>query len=239
MDTNRTAQRTMRVGLGALMVGAVMLVGGLAPAGASVGDPSPDHFDFDSDTKNVDCTDAEFGLNYSIQFKINEQPTAKTYTDGTHSVTISNVESPGGRMEFDWSSPEFWDAVIVKQADEGLIYKYDPALKADQNVQTVEGQNSGGISHVTFCSDGVDPTTSTSSTTTSSTTTTTEATTTTAAATVLGAVVTQPATQVLGAQVLPATGASSTTTMLATLGGVLVLAGGIALLIGGRKARLS
>jgi LPXTG-motif cell wall-anchored protein len=255
VETSRAGRRFIRAGLGALAAGSVLLVAAAvaAPAGASVGDPTPTPYSLAVEG-NLDCGD----IGYAIEFKINEQPTNQLYTDGTYSVTISNLESPGGRMEFDWSSPQFWDALLVKQADGGLRYDYDPARTSDQDVQTVEGQNSGGISHLTFCSDGVDPTTTTTTegtttttegttTTTEGTTTTTEGTTTTTEgttttqATVLGVVVTpttaKPAVQVLGTQTLPRTGTN--TGWLTGLGAGLVLAGASVLLVGGRKARLA
>jgi hypothetical protein len=72
-------------------------------------------------------------------------------------ITISNVETVNGRVEFDWSSDVAWSVVMVKQANGGLVYRYDPAVTHDENVQTVAGQNSGGISHVNFCGPGAVP----------------------------------------------------------------------------------
>lgn len=231
MGKQRAARRLLKTGASLLAVGASLLVYGAltSPAGASVQDPSPTPYEDDGAT--LDCED----LGFEIQFKIDEQPTAKTYTNGTYSVTISNVESPGGRLEFDWSSPQFWDVVLVKQANGGLKYEYDPAVKADQNVQTVAGQNQGGISHVTFCSDGVDPTTTTAPTTSEAPTTSAAPTT---SSSVLGVVVTPTtaAAKVLGTQTLPITG--SGTTALGTIGAGLVLLGVGLVLIGGRRYRL-
>jgi LPXTG-motif cell wall-anchored protein len=150
-----------RLGATALIAGLLLTLFGFAsPSLASTADPSPTAYD-----GNVDC--AAFG--YAVEFKINMQPVAGTYEAGDAGVevkgelpedlyvTISNVESPGGRLEFDFTSNYAWSLVLVKQADGGLAYHYDPAVTHDENVQTVEGQNSGGISHVTFCNPTTPP----------------------------------------------------------------------------------
>jgi LPXTG-motif cell wall-anchored protein len=240
VDTNRTARRTMRLGLGTLIVGAVMLVGGMAPASAEHVDP----VDFVADD-NPSCTDVNVA--YVNEFKINTAPANQVYdvsaadsgVEGGATITISNAGVVNGVYEFDWASSIGWDAVIVKQGDGAAVYTYVTDSMGDTNLHPslTNGQPTNGISHVTFCRDNV------TTTTTESTTTTTEGTTT--SETVLGTVVTQgaaPTTSptVLGAQVtrtLPATG-TSTTSVLATLGTAMVLAGGIALLVGARKARL-
>lgn len=153
MTTRRTG--LARAGLTAIVAGFLLAIFGfVAPASASVADPEPESYD-----GNLACAD----LGYALEFKIDYQPVAGTFDEGDAGiqvvgdlpddlfVTISNVESPGGRLEFDWSSNYAWSVVLVKQANGGLKYVYEPPVTSDQNVQTVEGQNEGGISHVTFC----------------------------------------------------------------------------------------
>src|SRR5690606_25340640 len=101
-----------RVGLSAIIAGLLLAIFGLiSPASASVADPEPEPY-----TDNLDCAD----LGFAVEFKINNQPAAGTYEEGDQGIevketdtdklpddlfiTISNVESPGGRLEFDWSS---------------------------------------------------------------------------------------------------------------------------------------
>lgn len=242
-EANRSiSRRRAAIGLAAVLLGSAALLlstGQVAGASAKVANPIPY-------SGNLSC--ADFGFAYEL--KIDAQPVAGTYAVGDPGVvtqgsvpagatiTISNVESPGGRMEFDWSSNVSWGAVLVKQGDGGLRYPYDPAASNDQNVQTVTGANQGGISHVSFCGPG--NTTTTSESPTTSETPTTAGTPTTAS--VLGTVVTQAApttaASVLGVQVertLPATGAGSNG-LLGLLGVGLVVAG--AGLLGAARWRL-
>ena len=209
-----------------------------APASADHVDP----VDFATDD-NPSCVDVNAA--YVNEFKIDSAPANQVYNvsaadsgvEGGGTITISNAGVVAGVFEFDWASTIAWDAVIVKQGDGATVYTYVPESMGDTDLHPslTNGQPTGGISHVTFCRDNVTTTTTESTTTTEGSTT---------SASVLGTVVTQatpttakPATQVLGAQVLPATG-TSTTSVLATLGTGMVLAGGVALLVGMRKARL-
>jgi LPXTG-motif cell wall-anchored protein len=227
VNEHMAARRTIKMGLGAVATGTLITIAGLAgaPAGASTGDPAPASYE-----GNLDC--ADLGLPH--EFKIDAQPSNGVYGP----ITITNVELVDGRLEFDWSSASAWDAVLVKQADGGLVYEYVPERASDEDVQTVAGQNSGGISHVTFCADDdTPPTTVPETTTTVPETTTTAAEVPTTEAQVLGIVVTRPAPKVLGAQTLPVTGLDSVP--LAAAGVGLVLLGGAGMLISARRMRLS
>ncbi|MEO6318943.1 MAG: hypothetical protein ABIP36_09190, partial [Acidimicrobiales bacterium] len=175
MTNDRTyfqSKRKALAGLLALMLGVVSLLFGTGTlAGASVKDPTPTTY-----TGNPSCAD----LGFTNEFKIDEQPTAKTYNVGDSkvatvgtlpagtSVTISNVELVGGRLEFDFASTVAWSTVLVKQSNGGLRYDYVPATTNDQNVQTTV-ENSGGISHVSFCGGSTPVTTTTEGPTTTTT----------------------------------------------------------------------
>ncbi|MFZ6004400.1 MAG: hypothetical protein ACOYXM_10765 [Actinomycetota bacterium] len=174
-------------GFAFIFVGTVILASVGSFAGASTRVATPVAYD-----GNLDCGD----LGFAYEFKIDGQPEEQTYTvtdpdvaitglvPPTATITISNIESPGGRMEFDWASNIVWGAVLVKQGNGGLRYDYVPPALDDQNVQTVEGSNEDGISHVSFCGPAAVTTTTTEATTTTTEgTTTTEATTTTTEAT--------------------------------------------------------
>ena len=140
--TKPTTRLRTATGFAAILTGILLSMVGLganlADASTKVANPVPYN-------GNLSC--ADFGFAY--EFKIDEQPTAKTYNIGDNKVvtvgavpagttiTISNVELVGGRLEFDWSSNQSWGAVLVKQGSGGLRYPYDPAADNDQNVQTV------------------------------------------------------------------------------------------------------
>ena len=231
-----------RAGALALLSGAALIAGVAVAPGASATAGRTET----SYSGNKTC--ADFG--YDQELKIDEQPTNRTYAlgdpkveaknlTGDVQVTISNVELVDGRMEFDWSSNVQWAAVLVKQANGGLFYHYDVPVSADVDVRTVDGQNKGGISHVDFCRNRTDETT-----TTEEPTTTTEEPTTTSS--VLGTVVDRPTTSstvettdptVMGVQVvrdgqLPRTGVESLLAVYAAAG---LIAVGLALMAQGRR----
>jgi len=239
----RVVRRTIRLGLAAVTAGVTLLIA--APASADHVDP----VDFAADD-NPSCGDVSAA--YVNEFTINSAPTNQVYNvsaadsgvAGGATITISNAGVVAGVFEFDWASSIAWDAVIVKQGDGAAVYTYVPEVTGDTDLHPslTNGQPTGGVSHVTFCRDNVTTTTTTSTTTTSTTLATTTTQGITNSASVLGVVVTRPTptsvgTQVLGEQVLPATGTSASS-VLATLGVLLVAAGASALLIGGRRARL-
>jgi LPXTG-motif cell wall-anchored protein len=98
-----------------------------------------------------------------------------TFTDGTLTVTIEVTETDDdGALVFNWTSNIGVDAVFVKGGPGGLLYLYDEStgdtgLHAPVNPQN---QKFFGISHISFCYDADQPTTTTSTTekpTTSST----------------------------------------------------------------------
>jgi len=73
------------------------------------------------------------------------------YTDGTLTVTLSNVTG----TEFDWSSNIGVDAVIIKTGQAGgNLYHYDPPAEStgDDGLVSPDG-NGNGISHINFCYD--------------------------------------------------------------------------------------
>jgi hypothetical protein len=102
-----------------------------------------------------------------------------TFTDGTLTVTIDVTDTNAGPV-FSWTSNIGVDAVFVKGGPGGLLYTYDPPAEStgDTGLHAPVNPNNGkfyGLSHVSFCYD-VDQ--STTSTTQAPTTSTTEATTT-------------------------------------------------------------
>jgi LPXTG-motif cell wall-anchored protein len=105
-----------------------------------------------------------------------------TFTDGTLTVTIevTGFTDDDEPQVFDWTSNIGVDAVFVKGGPGGLLYIYDPESTGDTGLHAPVNPNNGkffGLSHVSFCYDEDQATTTTEGPTTSTTegpTTTTE-----------------------------------------------------------------
>jgi len=183
------AERTKRSGLfktgvATLSGGIILAVSGLAVAQAPAG--ATDVVPVDLPGTNPSCGDLGFDIEFKIEGggNLDEGDYAVSEDEGgPGTVTISNAGVVDGVYYFDWSSDLEWDAVIVKQGTKGTVYHYDPESMGDTELHpsTTDDQPDSGVSHVSFCSDGVDTTTSTTESTTTTTegTTTTESTTTT------------------------------------------------------------
>jgi LPXTG-motif cell wall-anchored protein len=171
---------------------------------------------------NPTCGDLAPAGSSWIELKV-EPVEDGTFTDGVLTVTVDVSDTPDGPV-FDWTSNIGVDAVFVKGGPNGTLYLYDPPAEStgDTGLHSPVNPQNGkffGLSHLSFCYDKDQATTTTSttsSTTSTSTTSTTmgESTTTTA----MGAVTTTtPSGE------LPVTGS--------TAGPMLAL--GAALLVGG------
>jgi LPXTG-motif cell wall-anchored protein len=132
--------------------------------------------------ENATCSDlAPEGATW---FELKVEPVKDgTFTDGTLTVTIDVTETEDGPV-FDWTSNIGVDAVFVKGGPGGLLYVYDPESTGDTGLHAPVNPSNDkffGLSHVSFCYDEDQPTTTTESTTTTTEkpTTTTESTTTT------------------------------------------------------------
>ncbi|HEX2563163.1 MAG TPA: LPXTG cell wall anchor domain-containing protein [Acidimicrobiales bacterium] len=206
-----------------MVAGAVFLVGApLGNAGATPQQATPSTSLVDD---NPTCGDLAPGGVTWTEVKV-EPVEDGTFGDGTLEVTIEITETDDGDpVVFNWTSNIGVDAVFVKGGPNGLLYVYDPESTGDTGLHAPVNPNNDkffGLSHVSFCYDkdqATTTTTSTTSTTSSSTTSTTmgESTTTTA----MGAVTTTtPSGE------LPRTG-STAGPMLAI--GAALLVGGAAL----------
>jgi hypothetical protein len=111
--------------------------------------------------------------------------TPSGFTHDGQTITIS-----GDAKTFDWTSTKHVCCVIVKAGTGAYIFRYPGGSYGDNGLYAPQNKD---ISHVTFCWDPTDTTTTTEATTTTteSTTTTTEPTTTTTEPTTT---TTQPAT---------------------------------------------
>jgi hypothetical protein len=165
-----------------MVLGAVCLVWAL-PGNAGATDDTDDQ---ESTTptslvgENATCSDlAPEGTTW-IELKV-EPVEDGTFSDGTLTVTIDVTETDDGPV-FDWTSNIGVDAVFVKGGPGGLLYVYDPESTGDTGLHAPvnpANQKFFGLSHVSFCYDVEQPTTTTSTTEEPTTTSTTEEPTTT------------------------------------------------------------
>jgi hypothetical protein len=209
MNQRNACRVLTAAGLGSMLAGAFLLVGAFPGGAGAVADqtqPTPSTTVVDG---NPTCGDlAPEGTTW-IEFKV-EPVVDGTFSDGTLTVTIDVRETADGPV-LDWTSNIGVDAVFVKGGPNGLLYVYDPPAEStgDTGLHAPVNPNNGkffGLSHVSFCydKDQVTTTSSTSSTTstTSSTTSTTSTTSSTTSTTLSGSTST--------------TGGSTTTVMAVT-----------------------
>jgi hypothetical protein len=164
----------MTVGLGAMVAGGVIL-GGAFPGYAGATDAQTEATTSSSLVEgNPTCGGlAPEGTSWT-ELKV-EPVEDGTFSDGTLTVTIDVTETDDGPA-FDWMSNIGVDAVFVKGGPGGLLYVYDPPAEStgDTGLHAPVNPNNDkffGLSHLSFCYD-VDQATTT--TTERDTTTTTE-----------------------------------------------------------------
>jgi LPXTG-motif cell wall-anchored protein len=171
-------RRHALIGLASMVAGLVILVAaptGNVGAAAQQATPSTSVVD-----GNPTCGAlAPAGASWT-EFKV--EPVADgTFSDGTLTVTIDVTDTEDGPV-FDWTSNIGVDAVFVKGGPGGLLYLYDPPAESTGDTglhAPVNPQNDKffGLSHLSFCYDKDQATTTTSTTTTSTTSTSTTSTT--------------------------------------------------------------
>ena len=224
--------RFLAIATAALMVVGLVFV---LTESASATHVNPTHLPGASNTGKT-CTDNQGAETWS-ELKLEGGGLSNgVHSDGTLSVTISNLTD----TSFDWASNIGVDAVIVKNGVEGAnLYLYNPESTSDTGL-AVPGDNA--ISHISFCYDVGDPTT----TTTEATTTTTEpesTTTTTIPDEVSPTSIVNTTTTIVSTtapevsptdETLPFTGAESGTPAALAL---LLIAGGALALVGARAFR--
>ena len=183
MDERVNLRRRAAAGLIAMLIGAGCLIGAAqGGAGASTGQAST------TPTVEVDenATCAELAPEGATWIELKVEPVEDgTFSDGTLTVTIDVRDTDDGPV-FDWTSNIGVDAVFVKGGPGGLLYVYDPPAEStgDTGLHAPVNPNNGkffGLSHVSFCYDKDQATTTTTeaptttSTTMASTTSTTVA----------------------------------------------------------------
>ena len=221
-------RRHALVGLASMVAGLVILVA--APTGnvgaAPQQQPTPSTSVVDG---NPTCGDlAPEGATW-IELKV-EPVEDGTFSDGTLTVTIDVMDTDDGPV-FDWTSNIGVDAVFVKGGPNGTLYLYDPPAEStgDTGLHAPVNPNNDkffGLSHVSFCYDEDEGTTTTSTTSTTSTTTTSTTSTTMGESTTTTAMGDVTTTTTSGE--LPRTG--STAGPMLALGAALLVGG--ALLVG-------
>jgi hypothetical protein len=95
-----------------------------------------------------------------------------TFTDNTLTVTIDVRDTADGQV-FDWTSNIGVDAVIAKGGPNSNVYTYSPESTGDTGLHAPANASGkfAGLSHISFCYDAGEETTTTPPTTTPPTTT--------------------------------------------------------------------
>jgi hypothetical protein len=189
MNQRNVGRGLTAAGIGSMLVGAVVLIGAFPSAGAAPNQAQPTP-STSVVADNPTCGDlAPAGATW-IEFKV-ESVGDGTFSDGTLTVTIDVRDTAAGPV-FDWTSNIGVDAVFVKGGPNGILYLYDPPAESTGDTglhAPVNPSNNKffGLSHVSFCYDK-DQATTTSSTTssTSSTTSSTSSTTSSTTSTTVG-----------------------------------------------------
>jgi LPXTG-motif cell wall-anchored protein len=227
-------RRHALVGLASMVAGAVILVGAPGNAGATAQQTStPSTTDVPG---NPTCGSlAPPGASWT-ELKV-EPVEDGTFSDGTLTVTLDVSETADGPV-FNWTSNIGVDAVFVKGGPNGTLYLYDPPAEStgDTGLHAPVNPNNGkfyGLSHVSFCYDKDQATTTTTEEETTTTTQGGSTTTTVGGSTTsLGA-----STTVSVSGELPRTGSGMSGPMLGI--GAALLMGGAALVGYARRFRAS
>ena len=260
MKKTYKAKAVAGAGVLSMLLGALMV---FATPAASVENPTVTVNPGGDD--NPSCAD----LGYAVEAKDNterEAPyTGHAASGGDPALLVNYQLNADGTVDFavDEDTDLYVAAVIIKKGSAASgagarVYEYNPATDADTGLETIPA-GATSFSHITFCANATDTTTTTQESTTTSedTTTTTEATTTTTDGGVEGTsttvgdpttttegevqrdeVTTTEAPEVLdntvGGSALPRTG--SATDRLAPVGAALMILG--AILVGGSRRSL-
>ena len=198
-------------------VGALILVGALPGGAGAAVEQGSTHVDPTEVSGNAQCPE---GLN---ELKV-EPVEDGTFADEDGPLTVTleiTAFTDDDPQVFNWTSNIGVDVVIVKGGNSSNVYTYDPESTGDTGLHAPENPSGtfAGLSHISFCYDVEQETTTTSTTTSTTvqetTSTTAEETTTTAAA--------ETTTTTPGE--LPVTG--STVSPMLGIGAALLIGGGL------------
>jgi LPXTG-motif cell wall-anchored protein len=215
MDERVNLRRRAVAGLITMLIGAACLLGA-SQSGAGANSTEESTSAPVEVGENTTCADlAPEGATW-IELKV-EPVEDGTFSDGTLTVTIDVRDTAAGPV-FDWTSNIGVDAVFVKGGPGGLLYVYDPPAEStgDTGLHAPVNPSNGkffGLSHVSFCYDKDQATTTTTETPTTSTTSTTVVPTTSTTASTT--TTTQPTTTTTQAPTTSTTVAPTTSTTVA------------------------
>jgi LPXTG-motif cell wall-anchored protein len=223
----RSGRRYALAGLASMGAGALILVGALPGGAGAAVERGSTHVVPTEVSGNAPCPE---GLN---ELKI-EPVEDGTFTDNDGPLTVTleiTAFTDDDPQVFDWTSNIGVDVVIVKGGNASNVYTYDPESMGDTGLHAPVNPSGefAGLSHVSFCYDVEQATTSTSTTST----TVQETTSTTVGETSTTAV--SPSTTAPGGE-LPVTG--STVSPMLGIGAALLTGGGL-LLAYARRIRSS
>jgi LPXTG-motif cell wall-anchored protein len=216
MDERVNLRRRAVAGLITMLIGAACLLGA-SQSGAGANSTEESTSAPVEVGENTTCADlAPEGATW-IELKV-EPVEDGTFSDGTLTVTIDVRDTAAGPV-FDWTSNIGVDAVFVKGGPGGLLYVYDPPAEStgDTGLHAPVNPSNGkffGLSHVSFCYDKDQATTTTTETPTTSTTSTTVVPTTSTTASTT--TTTQPTTTTTQAPTTSTTVAPTTSTTAST-----------------------
>jgi LPXTG-motif cell wall-anchored protein len=228
-ERNGEVRRTA-AGLVAMVAGAVLLVGALAGGAGAAVERGSTHVTPTEVSGNAPCPE---GLN---ELKV-EPVEDGTFADEDGPLTVTleiTAFTDDDPQVFNWTSNIGVDVVIVKGGNKSNVYTYSPESTGDTGLHAPANPSGmfAGLSHISFCYDVEQETT----TTTEATTTTTEEETTTTAEETTTTAAGETTTTVTVSGELPRTGSSSGP-MVAI--GAALLAGGAALVGFARRFRTS
>src|ERR687892_1156838 len=155
--------RRMVAGVAMMSAGAVILVGALPGGAGAAVERGSTHVVPTEVAGNAPCPE---GL---TELKV--EPVADgTFTDDTLEVTIDVRTTAAGQV-FDWTSNIGVDVVIVKGGNASNVYTYVSEATADTGLHAPANRSGmfAGLSHISFCYDVGEETTTTTSTTTTTT----------------------------------------------------------------------
>jgi LPXTG-motif cell wall-anchored protein len=158
--SRRTVRALLAAGLACLVSGLTVAFAALIPsASATHVVPVPKD-------GNLTCSDLEPEGATWLELKVPEEGDGVeedgTFTDGTLTVNIINVEETDDGWVFDWTSNIGVDAVFVKGGNVGgNLYVYDPEATGDTGLHAPANPSGkwAGLSHISFCYDVEDETT--------------------------------------------------------------------------------
>jgi LPXTG-motif cell wall-anchored protein len=165
MGENRAGRWRAGAGVAAMAVGSVLLVGAYGGTAGATGDDSSNTTSTSIVSGNPTCQEL-VGSDHEFKIEVQgELPDETTYTDAAtgFEVTLSNVHvNEDGNAEFDFVANTPVSVVFVKAGPGGILYTFEePTTDADGLMSDRDS-----ISHISFCWNDEEGTTTTKQETT-------------------------------------------------------------------------